>query len=115
MVGFISVTVDISPILRDIDFKLQKLDQTKRDILYEIGTEAVNEMRHRVHVITGRTRDSTKISQSFSPDFITVTSTYGAVFEEARGDPHDFMTQTADVMNEKIPTIIRNGLNKNSI
>ena len=111
MVGFISVTVDFSQIIGDIDGKLRELGPTKNFALRDIGAEAVKEMRARVHVITGRTKASTKIA-SVSDNEVIVESTFGAYYEEQRGEPHDFMTQTAEVMNQKIPTIVRNRFDK---
>lgn len=71
----------------------------KKGALAKVRAERIAEhARSRVHVITGKTRDSIRVEPG--PDgSAAVTAGYGAVYEEygtSRRPPHPFLTPAAE-------------------
>lgn len=103
----ITFKVDSQSVTRTIDNAIRELGPAKNFILRDAGAFYVQQARKYVHVITGRTKKSTKLV-SVTGNQAIVESGWGAPFEEDRGDPHDFMTQAAADLQQEFPNIIKN-------
>jgi hypothetical protein len=89
---------------------------TRRDIHEEAAQFFLKDALSNVHVITGRTKASTKIS-SVSERNAIIESGFGAPFEERRqgtklGTTHKFMTLAATNTTKAMPEIIRKHYDK---
>lgn len=100
------VTVDKSALISSIDGKIRELGPAKNFILRDAGAFFVKQARSHVHIITGKTQKSTKVV-SVSGNIVTMESAWGAPHEEARGDPHDFMSQAREDLIQEFPRIIQ--------
>lgn len=74
--------------------KMQKFPRMKTNIITDILDVIATEADKRAHVITGRTKGSIS-SRVTGPNGGEVSAEFGAVWEERRSSPHDFMTQGA--------------------
>lgn len=101
---FISVNVDFSEVLDDIRQKKEGSGQSNYNALNEIADLFVNTAKSKVHVISGRTKDSIR-KISITQNQAVIQADWGAKWEEKRegtkgGTSHKFGTET---LNEIIP------------
>lgn len=66
------------------------LPQSRVNILNETADVIMNDADKRVHVITGQTKASGRVSIP-SNNQITITYMFGAIFEERKGGSHAFL------------------------
>lgn len=102
-----TIKVDTSAAIKTLNDMIRELVPAKHFALQDAGAFMVKTARQKVHIITGRTQKSTKVV-SVSGNQVICESAWGAPFEEARGDPHDFITQTLTELNTEFPRIISN-------
>ena len=69
-----------------------KVEQANNTIYQEVGDFMVSEMRSNAHVITGFMKSSITYDILANGVNVEVTAPY-AVYENARGPPHDFADQ----------------------
>ena len=91
---------------------MRKIPQMKRNIVTETVEKIAAEGDKRVHVITGRTKGSIH-AQVINDGLGEVSAEFGAVWEERRGSPHDFLTQAVTVGKQEIGKIA--GLHLNAL
>jgi hypothetical protein len=93
-----------------------QMSQTRKDTLNEAAQYFLKDALANVHVISGRTKSSTRIS-SVSENEAVIESGFGAPFEEKRdgtkfGTPHKFMSGAAQRTASALPDIIRRNYDK---
>jgi hypothetical protein len=108
---FISINADFSQILDDIHRKQQESSQWNYNALNEITDLFVNTAKSKVHVITGKTKDSIR-KVSVTQKQAIIQADWGAKWEERRtgskdGTPHKFGTETINEIIPKGQEIIR--------
>ena len=80
-------------------------NQTAKSINLELARVFKDAAVNNVHVITGRTRNSFKISPSTSSREAIVTGQYGAGPEIRRGGPHNYSIRAYEMVNKEFPNI----------
>ena len=77
-----------------------------KNVLLETADVIMIEADAKVHVITGRTKASGTASIP-SKTQITITYSFGGVWEERRGSPHDFLHQGTLKGQKEMPKIVQ--------
>lgn len=90
--------------------------QTRKAVHQESGEFFLKNALANVHVITGRTKGSTKLSRVDEREAV-IESGFGAPHEEKRegnkaGTPHKFMSGAAKATFNELPNIIRKHYDK---
>ena len=110
---FISINViGLNEIVGGINQFINNLPQTNQNIIDETTDLFVRTAKSKVHVITGKTKNSIR-GQRVTGNQSIVESRYGAKFEEQRSGSkgalgsHKFLTESRDIVNQQMPNIIR--------
>ncbi len=94
--GFITISVDgLSQRIAGLDNVINNIENTKQNVLQQIVDFMVGEMRNNAHVLTGRMKASINGFVTGNDAVVGVGAEY-AVYENARGSPHDFMDKAVD-------------------
>ena len=102
----------LNELLRGVSNLRQRVPETNRKILEESTTLFERVAKEKVHVITGRTKNSIR-KGNVTPKFGTVEASWGAKWEEKREGskggqgPHKFLTEAARVTVSEMPDIIK--------
>ena len=115
--------IGLDQMIGGLDSLVRDLPNTRRDILKEAADYFYKDSIKNVHVITGKTKKSIRISKVDDKEAI-VEAAYGARFEEVRPGvkppphigtgkgPHNFMTQASKRTVEVLPNIVSNHIDK---
>lgn len=109
------ITINITGLveaIRGINGIIQDTPETNRSIIEEATSLFERVAKEKVHVISGRTKNSTRKVSVTAKEGI-IESSYGAKWEEKREGskgaqgPHKFLTETANVVIRAMPDIIK--------
>lgn len=98
--------------IRGLSDVMRRSPETNRQIINEATDLFERTAKSKVHVITGKTKRSTRKLTATSKYGI-IESKFGAFWEEKREGskgslgPHKFLTETARVVKAEMPDIIR--------
>ena len=110
---FISINVTgLTDIIGGVSEFINNLPQTNQNIIDETTDLFVRTAKTKVHVITGKTKNSVR-GQRVTQKQGLVEAHWGAKFEEQRSGtkgalgPHKFLTESSNVVRSAMPDIIR--------
>ena len=106
----LNIKVDMGNVRQMVDSMIRETTPARQFILQDAGALWEAAARKYVHVITGQTKAS--IDYKVQGNQVIMSASGGAIFEEARGNGHDFGTQALEDLVIAMPNIVDNRLNK---
>ena len=110
---FISINVTgLTESITSLSDIMRNVPQANKAIIQEATDLFVRTAKSKVHVITGKTKNSIR-GQTVTPNQSIVEAQWGAKFEEKRPGskgslgPHKFMTESTNIVSAKMPDIIK--------
>ena len=110
---FISINVTgLTESISSLSDIMRNVPQANKAIIQEATDLFVRTAKSKAHVITGKTKNSIR-GQTVRPRQSIVEARWGARFEEKRPGskgslgPHNFMTQSTNIVNTQMPNIIK--------
>lgn len=100
----------MSQVRQTVDGMIRESGPARQFILQDAGAYWEIQANKYVHVITGETKSS--INHTVQGKQVNLEASGGAVFEEARENGHDFMTQALEDLSIELPRIIDNRMSK---
>lgn len=105
--------VPVENISQTINNKINKLQgTTRRDILNDLAKVFKDESQKRVHIITGKTRNSMRLTSEGNQKSTSVSMGFGALPEIRRGGPHNFAIPAQQETSKQFPSIARRHLSQ---